>query len=106
MGPNNRRPTAARTTGKLTMIRPDQARFYQFSRHLELIDEEVYKFSAEHNLQLEKNLQRQPSRVLRMTDEPRRLLSVHLDGYWLKMRYEADLPHVVGAIIDLGREPG
>lgn len=78
------------------MRRPDQDRFDLFTHHLESIDGELEQFRLEHKLRLDKNLNRQPCRVLRTTSNPERIIDIHLDGHWLTMEYQYDLPHNVG----------
>jgi hypothetical protein len=80
------------------MSRPDQDRFEQFSRHFEAIDAEVETFSAEHRMHLDKNLLRQPGRVLRKKGNPEYLIDISLSGHWLKLPFSVDLPHTVSVI--------
>jgi hypothetical protein len=78
------------------MVRPDEDRFCRFSRHLEAIDDEIGYFCREHHLQLQKNLNRQPCRVLRSSGNPQFVIDLYLEGHWLSLDYREDLPHSVG----------
>lgn len=79
------------------MVRPDQAKFYLLSRQFELIDDRVYRFAVAHQLGLQKNLQRQPCRVLRLRGDPDRFIRIALDGHWFSMERRDDPPHSVAA---------
>jgi hypothetical protein len=80
------------------MSRPDQERFEKFSSHFEAVDVQLEWFSAEHGLRLEKNLLRQPCRVLRLVGNPEYLVDISLSGHWLQLPFSADLPHSVSVI--------
>jgi hypothetical protein len=81
------------------MMRPDQERFERFSRHFEMIDSEVNSFAKEHGFEVIKNLNRQPGRILRKQGNPLQLIDVFLDGHWLQLEYQEDLPHSVGVAV-------
>jgi hypothetical protein len=82
----------------LLMKRPDQDRFDAFSRHLDVLDGELSTYCALGGFELEKNLLRQPGRVLRRRGNPEFLIDVALSGYWLEMDFSDDLPHTITAI--------
>jgi hypothetical protein len=78
------------------MVRSDQERFDQFSRHLETIDAELDAFCHEVGLELVRYQNRHPGRILRRPGNPLRLIDIRLEGVWYSMEYQPDLPHTVG----------
>lgn len=63
------------------MRRPDQDRFDQHSRHFELIDDELERFSGEHEFDLVKNMYRTPCRMLVKPGNPHFNLEVYQEDY-------------------------
>lgn len=80
------------------MKRPDQDRFDAFSKHFQVLDDELSAYCAANNFKLEKNLLRQPGRVLRREGNPHFLVDFSLSGYWLEMEFREDMPHTITAI--------
>ena len=77
------------------MTRPDQERFELFARHFEAFDADLDVFGNSHQFQLERNILRQPCRLLRRNGNPNYLIDISLAGHWREMPFEEDLPHDV-----------
>lgn len=80
------------------MKRPDQERFDMFAHHFETIDSLLREFSRIHGFQLEKNVYRQPCRILRRIGNPELLIDIYQDDHWLSVDYRTNLPHSIAAV--------
>jgi hypothetical protein len=80
------------------MKRPDQDQFDTFARHFEGVDAQLESFCKENNLRLEKNFLRQPGRVLKQEGSPTFLVDIALSEHWLKIKFEADMPHTITVV--------
>jgi len=74
------------------MTRPDQAKFDQFARQFEVIDSELQNFGDAYGYELVRNQNRQPCRILRKSDTMLQIIEISLDGDWLRMEFQEDLP--------------
>ncbi len=79
-------------------MRPVQALFDMFARHLEESDATLSAFCSEHDLELRENPLRQPGRDIHQKGNPELIFGITLDGYWLHMEYQHDLSHNVGVV--------
>jgi hypothetical protein len=80
------------------MKRPDQDRFDLFAVPFERMDQALQAFALEKNFELNRNVNRQPGRVLRKRGNPHYLIDIALEQYWLKVEYRDDLPLAVTAV--------
>lgn len=76
--------------------RPDQAKFDTFAAIFNRIDGELESFCNLNNYKLDKNLHRQPCRVLRKGTNPEYIIEVFLDVNWFTIEFSENLPYSMG----------
>src|SRR6266516_5155428 len=80
------------------MPRPDQTKFDVFARPFEKIDEQLHSLSQGHSLLVEKDLNRQPCRVLKRPGNPHYLIDISYDDYWFETEFREGLPLSVSLV--------
>ncbi len=79
------------------MVRPDQAKFDQFSAVFRAVDAQLQEFAATNHLKYLQDVKRQPNRELHTNGNPLLMFGIRLDGCWYNMNYHEGLLYSVGA---------
>jgi hypothetical protein len=79
-------------------MRPDQEKFDTYEKPFQAIDARLQALANQHGFQLERNLNRQPCRVLTKEGNPSLLVDLSYDDYWFETDYHDRLPLSVTAI--------
>jgi hypothetical protein len=74
------------------MDRPDQLKFDSCAHPLEALDGQLDCLSPKYGFQIDRNLNRQPCRVLQMLGNPYYLVDISYDDYWVETEFRPDLP--------------
>jgi len=79
------------------MVRPDQAKFDQFSAAFGAVEAQLQEFAATNHLKYLQDVKRQPNRELHAKGNPLLMFGIGLDGCWYNMDYHEGLQYSVWA---------
>jgi hypothetical protein len=73
------------------MTRPDQVKFERFAMVFDPLDQRMLAFAFANQMNLERNLNHQPCRVLRKAGNPLYLIDLSYDDYWVEVEFRPEL---------------